>query len=86
MGVSKHKELPDEWRGIFGTLAHNRSFTANELQEYVFLDPEPNRRSAGGALKKLVAMGLIKAVERTKSFVPTSEGWNWIEQRDEKVE
>jgi len=72
--------LPDTWRAIFGTLAHNRSFTREELREYVRFD-DPIRASAAKALPRLLKLGLIELTTLRGCYYPTSAGWDWIESK-----
>lgn len=72
-------DLPEQWRAIFGTLAHNRSFTAREVAEYVHRDPDPARRKAATALPQLIKLGFVKATREPHHYFPTKKGWEWIE-------
>ncbi len=72
--------LPDEWRAILGTLAHNRSFTKTELAEYVRFDSDPQRQRAAKALPLLRKLGVIKLTWERGHYYPTPVGWNWIRQ------
>jgi len=70
-----------KWRHLIGTLAHNRSFTARELEEYARSHPGMRaavRAGAGTTIKSLVDRGYLKRVGRTQ-FYPTARGWDWIE-------
>lgn len=55
-----------------GTLAHNRSFSARDVQEYVGVDGQ-------AAVKRLSRAKLVRRVGRGL-YYPTPAGWNAIER------
>ena len=68
--------LPDSWRPVIGTLAHNRAFTAREITEYTMYD----RRLDGPAIvRKLLTLGMLEKVG-AHTYAPTRGGWDWIER------
>lgn len=73
---------PDEWRSVFGTLAHNRAFTVQEVREYAgYSGGMGLRRPSGSAesiVRGMVRDGLLKSTSRGR-YAPTAAGWEWIE-------
>ncbi len=68
--------IPDEWRPVIGTLAHNRQFAAREITEYTRFDRKLDGRSV---VNKLLKAGFIERVSEPEGFCPTAAGWKWIE-------
>jgi hypothetical protein len=55
-----------------GTLAHNRTFSALDVSEYVGVD-------GAAAVKKLTRLHLVKKVG-ARFYYPTAKGWDAIER------
>lgn len=79
-----------KYRHAIGTMAHNRTFTAREIEEYArgVMGGE-HRVSAGTVVKTLLSRGYLQRVGQ-KRYAPTARGWSWIESsgvvsRDERL-
>ena len=65
-------EIPTHQLAVaVGTLAHNRSFSPRDVQEYT-------GRNGQKTVKWLVEVGLLKRVAVGR-YYPTSKGWAWID-------
>jgi len=78
-----HEGAPaDDWRSVFGTLAHNREFTVKDLREYTQFSTRLSRLpvTVANLIRRMVRGGLLKQTSRGH-YAPTPEGWRWIEGR-----
>lgn len=81
-------ERLEQLRPVIGTLAHNRSFTLVDLEDYCYWRT-PRIPVSSGTIAALVRSGLLEpaGAERVRGqhprrlYRPTRDGWSWIEGR-----
>ena len=71
-------ELPEELKSVIGTLAHNRQFTIQDLEQYTQFDRPHIASRAKSMIGKMVKMGYLERTSRGHYF-PTKAGWAWID-------
>lgn len=62
-----------------GTLAHNRSFTASEIWQYLRYEPAGRGFNTSRFVRWLRKHGHVRTVEGRKLY-PTPKGWKMIEK------